>query len=260
MSHPEVETARGRGEDGVFGVNQHLGVFLGGRLVDEEVVFADRGGIVRDEALVPVEQLLAVGEVLPDAHVRVMRQSCGEVKQSVLQRVETHDAVERTLLVYQRTVADDDFGAGVVTVHHAAQPLLVDGHAVAVGEDDEVVFGRLDAHGKWEFLAIEEVKVLLELHRLHPRLVTLQVFQVFLGLVVGTVVHHDDFEVRVVLLEQGGNQLGEVFVGVAGTKHDGDRLQLLVELRARVPFIKGDFRENAPMVEQLDDKANAKND
>ena len=148
----------------------------------------------------------------------------------------------------------------VVAVHHAAQPLVVDGHTVEVGEHDEVVLRRLDAHRERELLAVEEVKVLLELHWLHPRLPAFQVFQVFLGFVVGAVVHDNNLKIRVILVEQNGNQFGKVFVGIAGTKHNGRRLQFFVEFRACVPLVEGDFRKQGPMEVQLNDKANAKDD
>lgn len=46
LSRPQVEGAGWRGEDGVFGVDEHLGVLLGGRLVDEEVVVTHGGGVM----------------------------------------------------------------------------------------------------------------------------------------------------------------------------------------------------------------------
>ena len=64
-----------------------------------------------------------------------------KVKQPVLERIEAHEAVQSAFLLDVRTIADDDFGVAVVAVHHTTQPLLVDGHTVAIGEDDDVVLG-----------------------------------------------------------------------------------------------------------------------
>ena len=66
-----------------------------------------------------------------------------------------------------------------------------------------------------------------------------KVFQVFLGVVVGAVVHHNDFKFGVSLVEQHGNQFNEVLIGIAGAEYNGNGFQLLVEFRAGVPFVEG---------------------
>ena len=124
-----------------------------------------------------------------------------EVEQTVLERIETHDAVQTALFLHVWAIADDDFGFVVVAVHHAPQPLVVDGHAIAVGEHNEVILRRFDAHRERELLAVEEVKVLFQLHRFYPWLFTFEVFQVFFGLVIRAVVHHNEFKIRIVLLK-----------------------------------------------------------
>ena len=260
LPHPLAEAARRGGEDGVVGVNQHLGILFGGHLADEEVVVANGGGVVRSEAFVSVKQLLAIRKVFPDAHVRPTCQRCREVKQGVLYRIKAYQSVEQAFLADKRAVADDDFGVLVVAVHKAAQPLVVGGHTVAVGEDDEVVLRRLDAHRERELLAIEEVEVLLELHGPDAWLATFKVFEVFLGLVVGAVVDDDEFKIGIILIEKHGNKLNKILVSISCTKNYGNRLQVAVVFARSLVLVEGDSRKHTPMVEKLDDEGDSKNE
>ena len=61
MPHPEFEAAGWGGQDGVFSIDEDLGVLFGGHLVDEQIIFSYRGGVMGNEALVPVKQFFAIG-------------------------------------------------------------------------------------------------------------------------------------------------------------------------------------------------------
>ena len=205
LTCPCDETAGWSTGDGVLVVHLYLSVFLCGYLADEEVVLTGILAIMRGEAFVFEKQPLSVREVLAYAHVRFACQGRGEVHHAVLQVLETHQPVEQSAIVSQSCVADDHLGIVVVTADHTAQPLLAGGHAVEVGEHHEVVRGRFDAHREGEFLAVEEVEVLPELHRLDARLAAFQVLQLLLGLIVGAVVHHHHLKLGIILTEQHGD-------------------------------------------------------
>ncbi len=258
LSHPNAEAVGRGGEDGIFGVNQDLGVLFGGHLADEKIVVADGSRVMGNESFIPVKQLFTIRKIPADTHEGMTVEGRRKVEQSVLERIEAHEAVQGAFLLDERTVANDDFRIVAVAVHHATQPLVVGWHTVEVGEDDNVVLGRFYAHRQRELLAVEEVKVLLQLHGLDSWLQAFKVFQVFLGVVVGTVVHHNDFKIRVVLVEQHRNQFNKVLIGIAGAEHNGNGFQLLVEFRSGVPFVEGHLRKQAPMIEHLDDPTKAK--
>ena len=117
---PSAETARWCAGDGILGVDLDFGVFLGGHLTDENVVFTGGHAVMRSKAFVAEEQPLAVGEVLPDTHVWLPCQSRREILESDLQSIEANQSVEQSSRVVITAVADDHLGVVVVTADHAA--------------------------------------------------------------------------------------------------------------------------------------------
>ena len=117
----------------------------GGGLIDEEVVLAALEVELLAEAVVAVEEFLAVGEVTPAAHVGVAAQGHRQVSEREQEVVEREVGKAESFVGCVAAVAQHDVGIGGEIAGHGAEPLVAGRTAIDLGEHEPIVAAGFDA-------------------------------------------------------------------------------------------------------------------
>ena len=213
-------------------LEDHSGV--GGRsvLIDKHIVGTVGDTVVLDKGTVFEEELAAVGEIAAGAGEGVVHESGAKIRDRINYIIILLESAEETGLVFDAAVAENDAGGGVVVAtDHLADPreiVKVVRHTIGVGEEEDVVFGRLDADGERVLLALEEIDVFAEGDDFEAAVVFGEELEDVFGVVVGDIVDNDDLKVGVVLLEEIDKVFAEPVAVVVGGEDHGDGRQHLV--------------------------------
>ncbi len=187
--------------EGFFGLRQHKGVgvdddggiLIGGHFIDKEVVVAAGDMVDGGEAFIAEEDRFFIGEVTADAHVGNTGERIGKVLQRGMKGIEPDDFVEEAGPFLVWAIAEHDLDPVAIAVLHLLHPEFAGGHAIGVGQEDDLVTGFLDAHAKRVFLAGDAERFVFQVNNMKSFECLFEFIEEEAGIVLAVVIDDDHF-------------------------------------------------------------------
>jgi len=227
LSEPFTEGLfRFRQGEGI-GIDYDGGIELVGYLIDEQVVVAAGQMIDGGEAFVPEKNIFFIGEVSADAHIRDACQGVGEVLQRCVKGIEADDLVEEAGVFLVGAITQHYFDAIIVSVLHLLHPEFAGWHTVCVGQQDDLVFGFLDAHAQRIFFSGDADGFLFKVDYMESFEGFFELVEEEAGIVLAVVIDDDHFMGAGIGLYQGSGEVCDKFGGfIPGADDDADGVLL----------------------------------
>ena len=209
------------------------------------------------EALLVEEEVFTVGQVAADAHVGIAGQGEPQVAHGGEEAVEGGAAVQPVVPAFVAAVAQHYFGARGEVAGHQAQPLVALRAAVGLGQHQPVVAGGADTQRDGQLLAADVARGVGHKAVVQVGVLLFELGQIFLAFALLAVVDDDDFELRIVLLKDGGQVAAQVLYFVVGTEDDRQGRQFLREMQfvaSGLAAAQVDAVVEGEVVEGLDDE------
>ena len=199
-------------------------------MIDEQVVIAALKVEMCREPFVFVKQLLAVGKVTPDAHIRASGKRKAEVAHGSEQIVESYALVQPAFTAFIAAISQDNLRTRGEVACQQPQPLVALRAAVGFGEDEPVVFAGFHAEGGGKLLPADVAGRVGDKTVVEVRVFLFQQGEVIFAFVRVSVINDDNLKLRIILLQHSFQVTPQVFAFFTCADDDRHRRELLREV------------------------------